>query len=186
MNISKNLYRHYKTIDELDAEYKLDKFVKDIHKCTALYDQWSEESRKKLSCTLDVPYGYLKDETLDIFHSKNKKPSPILIFLHGGYWRKRSSKHSSFVADHFVSNGINVISVNFSLCPQVTIDEIVRQIRSSVFWIYNNSEKFNGDRENIFLSGHSCGGHLSAMAALTDWKNDYGLEINPIKGIMCP
>lgn len=182
--MSKNLYRHFKTIDELDAEYKLDKFVKDIHNCTALYDKWSEESRKKLTCDLDVPYGYLRDETLDIFSAKSKKPCPTLVFFHGGYWRKRSSKHSSFVADHFVSNGINFISVNFSLCPQVTIDEIVRQTRSSVYWIYKNAEKLNIDKDNIFLSGHSCGGHISAMIALTDWKEDYGLDINPIRGIL--
>jgi len=184
MNFSKNLYRHYKTIDELDSEYKLDKFVKDIHIWTSRYDQWSEESRKKISCDLDIPYGYSIDETLDVFYGNSKEPTPILVFFHGGYWRKRSSKHSSFIADCFTKKGITVICVNFSLCPHITIDEMVRQIRSSIIWIYKNSIKFNGDPSKIFLSGHSCGGHLSAMAALTEWKEIYGIEENLIKGII--
>ena len=67
----------------------------------------------------------------------------------------------------------------------MTIDEIVRQCRAAVAWTYRNAESFGGDRDRIYVTGNSAGGHLAAMLALTDWEAIYGLPANVIKGA-CP
>ena len=72
---------------------------------------------------------------------------------------------------------------NYALCPHVTIGEIVRQMRALVSWTYRHIAEFNGDPENIHVGGHSAGGHLAAMMALTDWRGAYGLSPNIVKTI---
>jgi arylformamidase len=67
----------------------------------------------------------------------------------------------------------------------VTLEEIVRQSRAAIAWLYENAPGFGGDRERIYVSGHSAGGHLTAMLALTDWEADYGLPADIVKG-GCP
>lgn len=76
---------------------------------------------------LDVPYGPTRAEHLDIFPAERPN-APILIFLHGGYWCSLSKEYS-LVAYGPVSAGVTTIVVNYALCPNVTIDEIVRQCR---------------------------------------------------------
>jgi len=74
------------------------------------------------------------------------------------------------------------VVTNYALCPQVTIDEIVRQTRAAVTWVYQNSRSFGGDPERIHVAGHSAGGHLVAMLLATDWEGEYGLPADIIKG----
>ena len=81
-----------------------------------------------------------------------------------------------------VAGGVHLLNVNYSLAPKVRLDEIVRQIRAAVAWTYHNAPGFGGDRERIYISGHSAGGHLSAMALATDWAGEYGLPAQVLKG----
>jgi arylformamidase len=103
------------------------------------------------------------------------------VFIHGGYWYRFSSKEFSFVAGGPVSAGVTTILTDYALCPAVTLEEIVRQSRAAVAWVYANAEGL-GDRERIFVSGHSAGGHLATMVALTDWEGNYGLPADTVKG----
>jgi arylformamidase len=77
---------------------------------------------------------------------------------------------------------VATVVVNYALCPEVTIDEIVRQVRAAVAWTYGNAASFGGDREHIHVAGHSAGGHLTAMLLETDWEDVYGLPGDIVKG----
>lgn len=72
--------------------------------------------------------------------------------------------------------------INYALCPEVTIDEISRQVHAAVAWIYKNAASFGGDPERLHVVGHSAGGHLTAMLLETEWEGDYGLPGDIIKG----
>jgi arylformamidase len=176
------LYRNFQTQAELDAQYNPEQSPGiDIPKYMIMYNMNSAKVREELPCNLNIPFGPTLAEQLDIFPSHQPK-APILVFIHGGYWMMSDSKENSFVAKGLVANGITTVVINYALCPKVSVDEIVRQSRAAIAWVYRNAESFGGDSNRIYVSGHSAGGHLTAMAMLTDWKNDYGLPSDIIKG----
>ena len=106
-------------------------------------------------------------EKLDLFPVPSAG-APTFVFVHGGWWRRLDKSDFSYVAEPFVPAGISVISVNYALAPNVTIPEIVRQVRAATRWVFEHVHEWNGDPQRIFIGGHSVGGHLSALAALTD------------------
>ncbi len=178
-----SLYLEFDTVDELNWQYLPSKSGIDG---TPYYEGWPEQSaslRDTLNCELDVPFGPTLDEHLDIFPARCEG-APVHMFIHGGYWRAFTSKEYSFVAQRLVEHGITVAVNNYALCPNVTIDEIVRQNRAAVKWLTENVGEFGGDPDNITLSGHSAGGHLAAMAMLTDWQGEYGLAGTPLRGVI--
>ncbi|AFY58773.1 esterase/lipase [Rivularia sp. PCC 7116] len=175
------LYRNFKNQSELDAAYDPVTSGTDIPVYMDFYATNSSQVRKDLTCQLDVPYGATLEEHLDIFPAAQSQ-SPIVVFIHGGYWIMASSKDFSFVAKGLVEAGVTVVVINHALCPEVSIDEIVRQNRAAIAWIYRNANNFGGDANLIYVSGHSAGGHLTTMLMSTNWEKDYGLPDNIIKG----
>ena len=182
------LYRNFTTQAEIDAQYDASAAVADVAAYRRHWADQAKRARETLPCTLDLPYGPTLDETLDIFPAA-KPNAPVWIFIHGGYWRALSSKDFSGVALGPHALGFTTVVVNYALCPVVTIDEIVRQVRSSVAWVVRNigdptghtgHEGYNGDPARIVLGGHSAGGHLTAMALQTRWAERYGLSADPI------
>ena len=162
------LYRDFETQEELDEQYDQDEAVADSQRYEESYVDWSEDTRDRLDCQLDVSYGPTTAERMDIFPA-DEPDAPILLFIHGGYWHSLSSKEFSFVADGPVSAGVTVAVLNYALCPAVTIEEIVRQSRAAVVWLTQNAEAFDSDPSQIYVAGHSAGGHLTATTLETDW-----------------
>ena len=124
-------------------------------------------------------YGPTRAERVDIFPAG--EGAPVHIFIHGGYWRRFAAADFSFVAEALVAAGTTAVIVDYALCPGVSIDEIVRQVRAAIAWTWTNASTFGGARDRITLSGHSAGGHLTAMALATDWPGQYDLPSDVIK-----
>jgi arylformamidase len=175
------LYLNFQTQTELDAQYNPAELGLDLATHMDWYITNSVKTRKELPCHLSIPFGSTLSERLDIFPATQPN-APILVFIHGGYWMMGNSKDFSFVAQGPVAAGVTVVLLDYALCPKVTLDEIVRQNRAAIAWIYRNAESFGGDRDRIYVSGHSAGGHLTAMLMATDWENDYGLPNDTIQG----
>jgi arylformamidase len=175
------LYREFSTQEELDDQYDMAESVPDYEGYADFYVEESREAREELDCHLDVPFGPTVAEHLDVFPAA-RSDAPILLFIHGGYWHSLSSKEFSFVARGPVSKGVTTVVLNYALCPDVTIDEIVRQSRAAIAWLYRNAEAFGGDRSRIHVAGHSAGGHLTAMCSSTDWEGEYGIAADVIGG----
>ncbi len=130
------------------------------------FDRWnarSEETRRRVRCVLDVPYGPHAMEKMDIFMPAGASRA-CLMFIHGGYWRALDKKGHSFVAAELVKQGVTVAVPNYALCPAVTVEEIVRQVLQACAWLYRNGTNFGAPLGNLYVSGHSAGGHLTAMA----------------------
>ena len=174
------LYRTFATQAALDAEYDVERAVPDFGVYARHFTEESRLARHRLRCELDVRYGPTRDEHLDIFPAG--PGAPVLVFLHGGYWRMLTSKEFSCVALGPVAAGITVVNVNYALAPKVTIDEIVRQARAALAWTHAHIAEWGGDPGRIFACGHSAGGQLTAMAALTDWEGEYGLPADLLRG----
>ncbi len=175
------LYREFATQDAIDAEYNIELQVDDARTWFDFFVGESARARAEMDCLLDIAFGPTRAETLDIFPADDPG-APIVVFVHGGYWRRLSAKEFSFVARGPVARGMTVVVTNYALCPVVTIAEITRQSRAAVAWLWRSEGGFNGDRERIFVCGHSAGGHQVARLLGTDWAGDYALPAETIKG----
>lgn len=134
--------------------------------------QWSTDSamaRRQLKCLTDLSYGDGPNETLDIFPSANAN-APVLVFLHGGYWRALDKSDHSFIAPPFVNQGLCVVVPNYALCPAVTVPQIVLQMVKALAWTWRYISEWGGDPRRIHVAGHSAGGHLAAMMMACQWQ----------------
>ena len=177
--MSDTIYRAYDQ-QGLDRQYRVTEQVPDFADYFAELDASSDRAAEALDCELDVAYGDGPGEKLDIFLVRGQG-APIHVFIHGGYWRAFDKSGHRFVARPLVGAGVAAILPNYDLCPKVTMDDIVRQNRAAIAWTYKNAERFGGDRDRLYVSGHSAGGHLTGMMMSTDWTR-YGLPPDAIKG----
>jgi arylformamidase len=145
-----------------------------------IFARWAETSklaRERLKCTLDIRYGEQPGETLDVFPAA-EPGAPVLVFIHGGYWRSLDKADHSFLAPAFVDAGATVVVPNYALCPAVTIETIALQMTRALAWVWRNPGVHSGDPNRIAVAGHSAGGHLAAMMLSCRWK-DVGEDLPP-------
>ncbi len=140
----------------------------------------SAEIRSRYRHTADISYGDSDNQILDVFHTSNPG-APVLLFIHGGYWRALHKDGYSFIAPPFVDAGATVVVMHYDLVPQVSLDTIVDQTNRAIAWTYRNIAELGGDPERLFIAGNSAGGHLAAMALAHDWAGE-GLPDDMIKG----
>lgn len=138
--------------------------------------RWARESavvRSTADCQLDVPYGSNEAEKLDVFRpdiANRGEGAPMLVFIHGGWWRALDKSDHSFVAPAFTAAGAVVVVPNYELCPSVTIEEIAQQMTRCLAWCWRQARDLGANPHRITVAGHSAGGHLAAMMLGTHWK----------------
>lgn len=133
---------------------------------------WTEQSkaaRNQLRGLTDISYGDGPNENLDIFPA-NLAHAPVMVFLHGGYWRALDKSDQSFIAPSFTREGVCVVVPNYALCPRVTIPDIVMQMVKALTWVWRYISEWGGDPSRIHVVGHSAGGHLAAMMMACQWQ----------------
>ncbi|MRD46659.1 alpha/beta hydrolase fold domain-containing protein [Caenimonas koreensis DSM 17982] len=135
----------------------------------------SADAMRSLDRELDVRYGGGQNEHLDIFHGGDRD-APVLIFIHGGYWRALDKRDHLFVAPPFVKQGVCVVIPNYALAPAVTVPQIVMQMVHAVAWTWRHIARYGGDPNRITVAGHSAGGHLAAMMMACLWRV-YGRDL---------
>ncbi len=136
-----------------------------------ILERWSAASvlsRAESVCHLDLPYGDGAGETLDVFPAA-EPGAPVLVFMHGGYWRALDKADHSFVAPSFVAAGATVVVPNYALCPAVTVEHIALQSARALAWVWRHIGGYNGNPSRIAVVGHSAGAHLAAMLVSCRW-----------------
>ena len=139
--------------------------------CETMFVDWDKRSRdyrERSKNRLDVPFGESKLEAMDIFLPDNPRGT-IHAFIHGGYWRALDKADFSYLCEPLVEAGHITASLNYDLCPAVSVETIVKQMQAAVAWLYRNAKELGGNPAKIHTSGHSAGGHLAAMLLATDW-----------------
>lgn len=143
----------------------------------AYFARWARDSqtvRETLPGRIDVPYGQGVNETLDIFPAP-VPGAPVLVFIHGGYWRAMDKRDHSFIAPAFNDRGVCVVMPNYALCPgtaeePVTVPGILMQVVRALEWTWRNAASFGADPSRITVAGHSAGGHMAAALLACNWK----------------
>jgi arylformamidase len=153
----------------LNAQYNNRELVPDHARHLAHWAEASALTRSKAECRLDLRYGSGEQESLDLFPTSNAD-APVLVFVHGGYWRALDKSDFSFVAPVFTQAGALVVVPNYSLCPKVSIEHITWQMVRALQWVWEHAAQHGGDPRRIVVAGHSAGGHLAAMLLSCRWK----------------
>jgi len=156
----------------------------------AVFAGWAEASalaRAHSPAQLDLRYGNHPGETLDVFPATApcQAVAPVLVFIHGGYWRSLDKADHSFLAPAFNAAGAVVMVPNYALCPAVSIEHIVLQMAAVVAWAWRHAADFGGDPGSIAIAGHSAGGHLATMLLSCRWKElADDLPVQPLAGAL--
>jgi arylformamidase len=146
----------------LAREYNNRALVPDHADYFARWAEGSARSRSIMTSHLDIAYGEMPGETIDLFPAR-KGDGSCMMFIHGGYWRSLDKRDFSFLAPTWVDAGVSLAVVNYDLCPKVSMDEIVRQMLRASRWLWLHAEDYGMDQDRLYVSGHSAGGHLAAM-----------------------
>lgn len=165
-----------------DRMYNNRALVPDFADHFAHWRQASAQARALLNPLLDVRYGDGPNETLDIFPAQQAH-APVVIFVHGGYWRSLDKSDHSFVAPALHDMGACGVVVNYALCPgteaqPVTVPDIALQMAKATAWVWRHIAAHGGDPNNITVMGHSAGGHLAAMLLACEWTK-WGADLPP-------
>lgn len=163
-----------------DRMYNNRALVPDFADHFAHWKNASALARQQRRCVLDVAYGHGPNETLDIFPA-SRPDAPVVVFIHGGYWRSLDKADHSFVAPALLDMGACVVVVNYALCPgtdnaPVRIPDIALQMTQALAWVWRHIGAHGGNRRNISVIGHSAGGHLAAMLLACRWP-DVGADL---------
>jgi len=138
--------------------------VADVYVFFRRWRAWSDDVRAQMLHARDLRYGPSADETLDLIVPHTG--APLIVWFHGGYWRRLHKDDNTFVARGFAAHGIATAVVNYGLAPAVPLEEIVAQARRSVAWLREHAKQHGADSSRLVVAGHSAGGHLAAMCAV--------------------
>jgi arylformamidase len=170
--------------DWLEAQYNNRARVPDY---ASHFERWaavSKLARTKHQARLDIPYGAAAGEMLDVFPAA-APGAPVLMFIHGGYWRSLDKSDFSFIAPAFNAAGATVVVPNYALCPAVSIEHITLQMTQAVAWVCRHAAAHGADASRLGLVGHSAGGHLATMLLSCRWKEVADdLPAQPVAGVL--
>lgn len=126
----------------------------------------------------NIAYGEHRLQALDVYTPQHKKAGPIadekadapvVLFFYGGCWggcNTYEKAHYRFVADTLTAEGYVVVIADYRRYPEVLIEPILQDAASATAWVAENIEAYGGDKDRIYLAGHSAGAHLAAMTLL--------------------
>jgi arylformamidase len=146
----------------------------------------SELARRRIGEPERVAYGPAEIERLDIYRCA-RGPAPVFVFIHGGAWRSGRSKEFVTPAEMFLAAGVHYVVPDFAWVQDVggSLIVLADQVRRAVAWVYENADRFGGDQTRLYLGGQSSGAHLAAVALTTDWRRQFALPAEMIKGGLC-
>jgi arylformamidase len=179
---SEKIFLHY-TKAELDRNFDQRGWITNAEELIVRYQARSRAARADFAHVPNIPYGPTADEVLDLFPVANAD-APVQIFVHGGAWRNFSKDDYSFPAATLVPAGIHTVVLNFANLPEVSLQEMITQVRRGIDWTCRNAKSFKGDANAIFVSAQSSGAHLAMMALTRDWTGE-GLPNDLVRGAVC-
>ncbi len=134
---------------------------------------------------LNIYYTEEKDslQSLDVYWDCNSTNAEVLMFVHGGGWLSGDKNQYRELAATLANNGFTVVLVNYRLSPKVKFPAHIEDLASALNWVNDSIEYYQGDKENIYLIGHSAGGHLASLILLDkSYLEKYDLKPTNIAG----
>ncbi len=122
---------------------------------------------------------------LDVYLPAEPKNSPVLMFLHGGYWRQGDRSQYTFLGNRFAQAGYVVVVPSYRLMPANPHPAQIQDVAAAFAWVHRYISKYGGNPNKIIVSGHSAGGHLAALLALDpEWLKPFQLSSSAIRAVV--
>lgn len=148
----------------LDAAYNNRAVAPKLVQLKADWDRRSLALYASATVDRDLAYGSRPRQRLDFFHA-HSKGRPTLAYIHGGYWQLNEKEPNAFIAAGPLAYDFNVALIEYTLAPAATMSQIVAEIRAAIGWLVPRLQSELHAGKGLVVSGHSAGGHLTAMAA---------------------
>jgi arylformamidase len=161
------------TID-YEAEYNNRKRVPEHVEIAERWTMLAAAYRLAGDTQLNQRYGSRERQRYDLFRAADAD-APLAVYIHGGYWQRGDRKDYSFVAQALNAAGIDVALPSYSLCPAVSVMDIVAELRLCLAAIWQKTKKHS------VVTGHSAGGHLTAAMVASDWSKVAGVPADLVR-----
>ncbi len=167
------IYRDY-TREELDAQYNVRARVPDFQDYFDRFAREGQAARQTNPHLADLPYGEDALQSIDFFPGRSNG-RPLLVFIHGGYWRSLDKHQFSHLALPYLEHDINVALINYRLAPQARMGDIAADCGRALRLLHAKAAALHVDANAIWLMGHSAGAHLACLIA--------ALRAAPVRGV---
>lgn len=176
------VFLHYDQ-QQLDDAYDQNVYAKNRVQIQARCARNSEIARELLGAPQRSAYGDKEIEKLDIYRC-GRPNAPVNVFIHGGAWRTGLAKNYGYPAELFVRAGAHFVAVDFSSVDETGGDlmPMADQVKRAVAWVWRNARSFGGNPDRLYVSGNSSGAHLAGVIATTDWRREFELPEDAVKG----
>jgi len=136
-----------------------------------------------VSYLVDSKENTIAAPKLNVFIPRNSKAKslPVLIFVHGGYWNSGSKGIYDLLGRNFARKDVVTVIPDYTLSPNTDYDGMTKQIAAVIQWTKDSISKYKGNPNQVFVTGHSAGGHLAALAVMNP---KYGIKPSGISGII--
>lgn len=135
------------------------------------------------SCRRGLAYGPLPAQTLDLYPATTLSgPAPVLLFIHGGFWRSMRAAEFAFLAPGFVPHGVALALLDYPMIPAVRMKDIVDACRLALRYLHRQGGSLGLDPGRIFVAGNSAGGHLVAELMDAAWMEQAQLPGDVLRG----
>lgn len=124
----------------------------------------------------------LPEKQLNIFAPKKASKAPVLIFIHGGSWHSGRKEIYDFMGSRLARRGVVTVIIDYPLAPDYQVPAMEKASARAVQWVKEHISNYGGNPEEIYVSGHSAGGHLAALLAIKKEPWDELGVSNPLKG----
>jgi acetyl esterase/lipase len=122
---------------------------------------------------------------LDIYRPAEPKNAPVLMFVHGGYWRQGDRAQYTFLGNRFAEAGYVVLIPSYRLMPASPHPAQIEDVAAAFAWTHEYISKYGGDPNKIIVAGHSAGGHLASLLALDPkWLQRFKLPTSAIRAVV--
>lgn len=133
---------------------------------------------------VDEPYGDDPYQRLAI-HRAARPSGDVLVFFHGGGWTNGYKEWMDFMAPALVAHGVTFVSAGYRLAPQHLFPAGFDDAARVVAWVHRHIDAHGGDPSRLFVGGHSAGGHLAALLAVTRaWRSDHRVPVEVLRGCL--
>ena len=118
---------------------------------------------------------------LDIYYPKNRDEFATVVWFHGG----GLTSGENTIPEELKNQNIAIASAQYRFYPKISSPTYVEDAAAAVSWIFKNIQKYGGDPNKIFVSGHSAGGYLASMIGLDKkWLAKHNIDANNIAGLI--